>query len=83
MFLHYLLSCQRQEKMQKLPVDLLPDTIDAFTEIMYAIAKNVASPALISVRNRVPFLSSLCPENSRRNRRPTELLATAMFVLSI
>lgn len=61
--------------------DLLA-VIDALTEMMYAIAKKVARPALISVKNLDPFLSCLCPENSRRNRRPTILFATAMFVLS-
>jgi hypothetical protein len=56
--------------------------IEAFTEMMYAIAKNVASPALTSVKNLEPFLSNLCPENSNLKRRPTTLLATAMFVFS-
>jgi hypothetical protein len=46
------------------------------------MAKNVANPALISVKNLEPFLSCLCPENSNLNRRPTTLLATAMFVFS-
>ena len=46
------------------------------------MAKNVASPARTSVKNLEPFLSCLCPENSSRNRRPTMLLATAVFVFS-
>lgn len=46
------------------------------------MAKKVASPALISVKNLEPFLSYLCPENSSRNRRPTKLVATAVLVLS-
>jgi hypothetical protein len=56
--------------------------IEALTEMIYAIAKNVASPALTSVKNLEPFLSNLCPENSNLNRRPTTLLATAIFVFS-
>jgi hypothetical protein len=60
----------------------IPDTIEAFTDMIYAIAKKVASPALTSVRNLDPFLSCLCPENSSLNRRPMALLATAMFVFS-
>lgn len=39
-------------------------------------------PARTSVKNLEPFLSALCPENSKRNQRPTALLATALFVLS-
>ena len=62
-------------------LDLLA-VIEAFTEMIYAMAKNVASPALTSVKNLEPFLSNLCPENSNLNRRPTPLLATAMFVFS-
>jgi hypothetical protein len=61
--------------------DLLA-TIEALTEMMYAIAKKVANPALTSVKNLEPFRSCLCPENSSLNRRPTMLLATAWFVLS-
>lgn len=34
-------------------------TIEALTLTMYAMAKNVASPALSSVRKRDPFLSFL------------------------
>jgi len=56
--------------------------IEALTEMIYAIAKNVARPALISVKNLEPFLSCRCPENSSLNRRPTILLATAIFVFS-
>ena len=67
--------------LPKKKLDLLA-VIEAFTEMMYAIAKNVASPALTSVKNLEPFLSNLCPENSNLNRRPTTLLATAMFVFS-
>lgn len=37
----------------------LPETIEALTEIIYAIAKNVARPALTSVKNLEPFLSYL------------------------
>lgn len=61
----------------------LPETIEALTEIMYAMAKKVARPALNSVKNLDPFLSFLCPENSNLNRLPTILLATAMLVFSI
>jgi hypothetical protein len=61
--------------------DLLA-VIEALTEMIYAIAKKVARPALISVKNLEPFLSCLCPENSSLNRRPTILLATAIFVFS-
>jgi hypothetical protein len=67
--------------LPKKKLDLLA-VIEAFTEMMYAIAKNVARPALTSVKNLEPFLSNLCPENSNLNRRPTTLLATAMFVFS-
>jgi len=67
--------------LPKKKLDLLA-VIEAFTEMMYAIAKKVASPALTSVKNLEPFLSNLCPENSNLNRRPTTLLATAMFVFS-
>jgi hypothetical protein len=58
----------------------VPEVMDALTDMIYAIAKNVAKPALTSVKNLDPFLSNICPENSRRNRRPIKLLATAMFV---
>lgn len=57
-------------------------TIEALTEMMYAIAKKVANPALTSVKNLEPFRSCLWPENSSLNRRPTILLATAWFVFS-
>jgi hypothetical protein len=60
----------------------LPATTDALTDMMYAIAKKVATPARISVKNLVPFLSYLCPENSKRNRLPITLLATIIFVFS-
>jgi hypothetical protein len=49
---------------------------------MYAMAKNVANPALTSVRNLVPFRSVLWPENSSLNRLPTTLWATAILVRS-
>ncbi len=56
--------------------------MEALTEMMYAMAKKVAKPALTSVKNLEPFLSCLCPENSSLNRRPTKLLATAVLVFS-
>lgn len=61
--------------------DLLA-TMEALTDMIYAMAKKVARPALTSVRNLVPFLSYLWPENSNRKRFPTILVATAEFVLS-
>jgi len=69
----------------------------AFTLIMYAIAKKVAIPARISVKNRDPDrdltceeVSEIpskpthiltCPEPSKRNLRPTMLPATVSLIL--
>ena len=60
----------------------VPETIEALTDTMYAIAKKVANPALTSVKNLEPFLSCRCPENSSLKCRPTTLLATAVLVFS-
>jgi hypothetical protein len=48
--------------LPKKKLDLLA-VIEAFTEMMYAIAKKVANPALTSVKNLEPFLQPKSTSN--------------------
>jgi hypothetical protein len=53
------------------------------TEMIYAIAKKVAKPARISVRNLAFSRDFACPDPSSRNLLPTMLFATASLIFLV
>jgi hypothetical protein len=70
-------------------IDLFPSVlsavrgIESYTDMIYAMAKKVARPARISVKNLAFSRDLVCPEPSSRNLLLTMLFATASLIFFV
>jgi hypothetical protein len=71
-------------------IDLFPlvlkfavPSVESYTDMIYAMAKKVARPARISVKDLAFSRDLVCPEPSSRNLLPTILFATASLIFFV